>query len=268
MCTPGEESRFGTGNTLQYMVREKVLAVLQFGAVIVLGTTISSSAAHAEPFDKPLQKKVVDLGRSPYLMPNATEHIKLTCSYYPNFMVKELNDPGNKGALLIALVPVRPGHSPECTRRRSPGERVFKDWYGYFGGVKRDLVFLFGSDGTNGGLAFTAFDSKTLAKVFWDSVSLPERQLDFVHTSDRQMTLRYLRVVTGTCSIPKDGSACWNKFKEQLGLGLAPIPKCSDAPGEYAGREPSVIAYPVEASLFPKPSITAIGNAVRCYPPS
>jgi hypothetical protein len=58
-----------------------------------------------------------------------------------------------------------------------------------------------------------------------------------------------------------------SKFKEQAGLTLAPMPKCSDYPDENAGREPSVIAYPVEASLFPKSSIKAIGNPVRCYPP-
>jgi len=269
---PGCRQSDRTGNTLLHMVREKVRVVLPLGAVIVLGTTMFSSAAHAEPFDKPLQKKVVDLGRSPYLMPNDNRHVELTCSYYPDFMVKQLDDPGNKGALLIALVPVSPGHSPGCTRKRSPGEKVFKNWSGYFGGVKRDLVFLYDSDGTNGGLPFTAFNSKTYAKVFRDSVSLLDshgelnHELDFVQVSDKQITLRYLRVVTGTCSVPKDGSACWSKFKEQTGLRLAPMPKCSDYPDENAGREPSVIAYPVETSLFPKPSITALANPVKCYP--
>jgi hypothetical protein len=254
------------------MVREKVLAVLLLHAVIALGMTMSSTAANAEPFDKPLQKKVVNFGHSQYLMPNDDRHVKLTCSYYPNFMVKELNDPGNKGALLIALVPVRPGQSPGCTRTHGPGEKVFKDWDGYFGGVKRDLVFLYASDGTGGGLPFTAFDSKTQAKVFRDSVSLFDshgernHELDFVQASDRQITLRYLRVVSGTCSVPKDGSACWSKFKEQTGLKVAPMPKCSDYPDENAGRAPSVIAYPVEVSLFPKPSITALANPVKCYP--
>jgi hypothetical protein len=257
------------------MVREKVRPVLLLGAVIVFGTTISNTPAQAEPFDKPLQKKVVDLGQSPELRPSPNNHIKLTCSYYPNFMIKELNDPGNKGALWIALMPAKPGHISECTQTHGPEERVFKDWDGYLGGVKRDLVFLLASDGDNGGLPFTVFDSKTGAKVFHDSASLldshgalTDYELDFVQASDTQMTLRYLRVVTGTCSIPKDGSACWNKFKEQLGLRLAPVPKCSDEPGKYAGTSPSVIAYPVETSLFPKPSVKAIGNPIRCYPPS
>ena len=244
------------------MVREKFRPVLLLGALIVFGMTISSSPVHAEPFDKPLQKKVVDLGQSPALRQSPDSHIKLTCSYYPKFMIKELNDPGNKGALFIALVPVQLGYSPECIRTHGPGEKVFKDWDGYFGGVKRDL-----------GIPFTVFNSKTQAKIFRDSVTLPDshgklyHEIDFVQASDTQMTLRYLRVVNGTCSIPKDGNACWSKFKEQTGLKLAPMPKCSDEPGEYAGRFPSVIAYPVETSLFPKPSIKAIGNPVRCYPP-
>jgi hypothetical protein len=133
------------------MVCEKAPAFLLLGAVIALGMTISNSAAYAEPFDKPLQKKVLDLGRSPELMPNAKMHVMLTCFYYPNFMVKELNDPGNKGALWIAIVPVHPGHISGCTRTHGTGEKLFKDWDGYFGGVKHDLVFLYDSDGTNGG---------------------------------------------------------------------------------------------------------------------
>ncbi len=225
------------------------------------------AAAHAEPFDKPLQKKVVDLGRSPYLMPNSKMHVKLTCSYYPNFMVKELNDPGNKGALLIAIVPAQPGHIAGCTRTHGPGEKVFKDWDGYFGGVKRDLVFLYDADGTNRGLGFGAFDSRTGTKIFEDSVSLDSHgELDFVHASGGQITLRYLRVFTGNCSVPKDRSACWSKFKDQLGLSLAPMPECSDYQGAHAGEAESVIAYPVEVSLFPTPSITALANPVKCYP--
>jgi hypothetical protein len=67
--------------------------------------------------------------------------------------------------------------------------------------------------------------------------------------------------------VPKNGSACWSKFKEQLGLPLAPMPKCIGFEGADPGDGESVIAYPVEASLFPKPSIKAIGNPVRCSSP-
>jgi hypothetical protein len=59
-------------------------------------------------------------------------------------------------------------------------------------------------------------------------------------------------VVTGTCSIPKDGSACWNKFKEQLGLRLAPVPKCSDEPGKYAGTSPIRHRLPGRSFFIPE----------------
>jgi hypothetical protein len=249
------------------MVRRKSLAAMLLFVVTALRITICGSAANAESFDKPLQEKVIDLGRSQYLMRSDNSHVKLTCSYYPKFMVKQLDDPGNKGALWIAIVPSRPGHIAGCTRRHAPEDMVFKNWDGYFGGVKRDLVFLYDSDGTNGGIGFAAFDSKTEAKIFSDSVRLGGRfdELDFVYVSDRQITLRYLRVVSGDCSVPKYASACWSKFQEQSGLRLAPIPTC-DYHGEDLGV-PSVIAYPVEVSLFPKPTTKAIGYPVKCWSP-
>lgn len=75
-----------------------------------------------------------------------------------------------------------------------------------------------------------------------------------------------MRVLVGTCSVPKNGTSCWKKFKEQPGLNAAPMPKCSDYKGVDAGVSPSVIAYPVEVLLFPKPIIKALANPQRCWP--
>jgi hypothetical protein len=248
------------------MAPKKAPAGLLLGASLVLGAPTSSFAANAEAFDKPLQTKVVDLGRSSLLM-RKDEHVKLTCFYYSHFMVKQLDDPGNKGALFIAIVITRPGQVPACTRRHGPGEELFpQDWDQYFGGVKRDLVFLFAADGTDEGLGFRAFDSRTRAKVFEDSVSLLHQEIDFAQASDNQITLRYLRVVSGDCSVPKDGSACWSKFREKLGLKLAPMPKCRDYEGEEAGKAPSVVYYPVQVSLFPKPLMKALDDPITCWP--
>src|SRR5580693_10363144 len=74
----------------------------------------------------------------------------------------------------------------------------------------------------------------------------------------REAILRYLRVVIGDCSVPKDEGACWNTFRKQPGLKAAPMPKCIDYKGADAGVSPSVIAYPVEVLLFPKPTIKAL----------
>jgi len=237
-------------------------------------------ACRSESFDKPLHKKVLDLGRSQYLMRNNNQHVTVTCWYYKNFMVKEKNDPGLKGAELIALAPVQSGHFPKCLQTLQPNEKKFSEWdvefksfvnwNGYFGGVKHDLIFLERPDGDdNSGIPFTAFKSDTQTKVFEDSVTINargERELNFLPTPGNQVIIRYLRVANAGCSIPKSGESCWNKLQQQTGLTHLPMPKCSDYEGKQAGTAPSVIAYPVEVSLFPKPSIRPLGGPIRCYP--
>jgi len=195
-------------------------------------------------------------------------------------MVKEQNDPGEKGAELIALAPVLPGHLPKCLQALQPGEKEFREWSaeskrflgwnGYFAGVKHDLVFLERPDGDeNSGMPFTAFESDAQTKFFEDSVLLRaggERQLNFLSAPGNRIILRYLRVASAECSIPKSGEACWSKLQQQTGLMQSPMPRCSDYEGKEAGTAASVIAYPVEVSLYPKPSTHPLGGPVRCYP--
>jgi hypothetical protein len=247
------------------MDRKKLPRVSLFAAAVISAIAFLSSAVNAEPFDKPLRVKVVDFGHSPELMPSDNKHIHLTCAYYPNFMMKELNDPGNEGALWIGISPSQSGHTPPCIKGQGPGEREFKNFYGYFGGVKRNLVVLYDPDGTDGGLRFHIFDSKTMVMVFEDSASLDTNaDLDFVPAKGSQITLRYMRVLSVDCSVPKQGIACWDKFRQKAGLQAAPMPNCN-----YKGQDvsdTSTIAYPVETSLFPKPFTKAVANPVKCYP--
>ena len=247
------------------MFRARVTAI-QLLFTVVVGVMSWSSVAHTESFDKPLQKKVVDLGLSPDFSPSENVHLKLTCVYYPTFMVKQLEDTSSEGALWFAIVMRRPGHIAPCIQAHGLDEKkIGEDWCGYFSGVKRGLVFLDACDGFSGGIDFAAFDSRSGIKIFQDSVATKDGNIDFV-VSGNQITLRYVRVVVGNCSVPKDGAACWNKFKEQPGLNTTPMPKCSDYKGAEAGVSPSVIAYPVEVSLFPKPAIKALANPQKCWP--
>jgi len=234
---------------------------------IVSGNASWISGARAESFDKPLRKEVVDLGLSPDFSPSDNVHIKLTCTYYPTFMVKQLEDTSSEGALGFAIVKVRPGHVSACVKAQGLDEKTFaKKWCGYFSGVKRGLVFLDGCDGFSGGISFAAFDSKSGTEVFEDLISTKDGDIDFVRISQTQLALRYTRVFIGDCSVPKQGQACWSRFRKQSGLETAPMPKCSDYEGPEVGIANSVIAYPVEASLFPKPSVKALSNPTQCWP--
>jgi hypothetical protein len=60
----------------------------------MLGNSTSASVGLTESFDKPVRKATVNLGRSPYLMRNDPRPIQLSCFYYPDFIVKELDNPG------------------------------------------------------------------------------------------------------------------------------------------------------------------------------
>jgi hypothetical protein len=244
------------------------------------GVSLVCQAGLAESFDKPLHKTVLDLGRSTYLMTNNNRHVTVTCWYYKDFMVKEQNDPGVKGAELIALAAVQLGHVPKCLQALQPGEKEFTEWSeeykkfipwnGYFAGVKHRLIFLEWPDGDdNRGLPFAAFETDAKTNFFEDSVTLEargERHLNFLPTSANQIVLRYLRVSSAGCSIPKLGESCWSKLQQQTGLVHSPMPKCTDYEGTQAGMAASVIAYPVEATLYPMPSVRPLGGPVRCYP--
>jgi hypothetical protein len=213
----------------------------------------------AESFDMPLHKTVLDLGRSTYLMGNDSRHVTVTCWHYSHFMIKERNDPGVKGAEGIFLATVQPGQRPKCLQALQPGEKEFTEsseeykrfisWNGYFAGVKHDLIFLEWPDGDdNGGIPFTAFEADAKTKFFGDSVTLEargERHLNFLPTSANQIVIRYLRVASAGCSIPKSGEVCWTRLQQQTGLLHSPMPKCSDYDGKEAGVAASIIAYPV-----------------------
>jgi hypothetical protein len=247
---------------------------------VVFGNSTSASVALTESFDKPVRKTVVNLGRSPYLMPNNPSRILLSCFYYPDFMVKELNNPGLKGTRWVTVTSVTKENLPACRLAHESTERFMAKAWWSFEGVKGSLLFLEAADGDdNGGMPFRILNIKTGKKIFADSAQ-GIGHLKFVHTTDETVSLKYLRVVGAECSIPKDGMSCWSKFRKRYGLATATIPKCTGYRQEgerewVAGDEgippekietPSAIVYPAMVELFPRPSIRAVPGPVKCSP--
>jgi hypothetical protein len=259
-----------------------VLTVRKIGAVpfvrfiAICAVLALTSAAQAESFDTPLKTKVVDFGKSPY-SPNETVHIKLTCNYYERFMVKEL-DMGQKGAEWLAIVPVLVGGTPACTKSHLRHERVIagREWSGYFKGAKGDLAFFDADDGTNGGLSFAVYDSRTGKRIFKDTAydskmwnNMPEEsgfnQLRLYTDQTGHVSLQYLRVVATECDLYREKTSCWNKIRNRLQLKTAPIPVCSgyeDTQWDVV----SAVAYPVEVSFFPKLIMKTKAGLVKCWP--
>ena len=254
-----------------------------------------TTLAFAGSFDKPLSKKSVDLGPSESNPPGSLEpktHGKVTCYYYPGFMVKEV-DLGEKGAERLAIVPAGKT-ATSCTRARSKTEKVVNpdEWSGYFKGVKGDLVFFDADDGWNGGIGFVVYDAMTMKKIYED-VALGE----LTFSDDRgSNVIAYTRVVDAGCNLPKEQAACWSSIQKKLSLEAGAVPdckagyeksaqamakaRCSGTPKadpqcmakelslarQQANDASSVISYPVSVVLSPNPVVSRVAGNIRCWP--
>jgi hypothetical protein len=254
-----------------------------------------TTVAFAGSFDKPLSKKSVDLGPSESNPKNHGQKSsgKVTCYYYPGFMVKEV-DLGEKGAERLAIVPAGKA-ATSCTRARSKTEKVINpdEWSGYFKGVKGNLVFFNSDDGWNGGMGFAVYDATTMKKIYED-VALGE--LTFSDALGPDASIAYTRVVDGGCNLPKEQAACWSSIQKKLSLEAGAMPdckagyeksaqemakaRCSGNPKadpqcmakelplarQQANDASSVISYPVSVVLGPNPAVKPVAGSVGCWP--
>ena len=233
-----------------------------------------SNLQSTEPFDAPIRKETVDLGASPYYPDGEDSHpTALSCYYFPDFMVKQ-HDLGGRGAEWLSILP-ESGDTPECKSAHEAGERIieYPEFEGYFMGVKGNLVFFDGSDTVNGGLPFAVFDSSNGEKIFEDSVYYDRASsptlVDVISTSAGYL-LKYLRVVGTDCNLNSEGTACWNEIKAEYALGSDDMPLCTgyEHIADLVGTDQveSVIAYAVEVTLSPLPSIQSVAGSIKCWP--
>lgn len=232
----------------------------------ILAGAMLAGAAVAAPnvFDKPVSTKIVPLPPDPA---NPQAKPKRSCFYYPGFLVKEV-DLGEKGADELSIAD---GASP-CTAK-IVGEKVVKDWSGYFLGVKSRFVFFNSDDGYDGGLPFAVFDATSGKKLFEDS-----REGDAfrsVAVNKGELTMRYRRVFLAPCSLFADAKGCWKKIAAATGLSEPP-PNCNKAYKDEMTRTPkfaaavakakSVVAYNAEARYAAgKLSIAPLPGAATCW---
>jgi hypothetical protein len=241
------------------------MSVRRLSAVVILMASLAPAAVSAAQspstgsgpaFDTPLRERILDLGPSPY-----GGHVKLTCEYFPSFLVKQL-DVGAEGAAWFGIVPSRAGHPALCTKTHPPTEKTIsgKEWCGYVQGVKQHYVFLNACNAYNGAQDFAVYDAETGKKVFQDSAV---DSVNLANATDGGLLLRYARVVVFDCTLPAEQAACWNKIETKLGLENASTPACT----AYEKQKGSVIAYPVEVALTASPAVRAMPGEIRCWPP-
>ena len=71
---------------------------------LILSLFLLVSLGWGQTFDKPVRKQRVNLRRTP---DQTTDRARVTCYFFPNFMVKEV-DMGEVGAERLGIVPVTP----------------------------------------------------------------------------------------------------------------------------------------------------------------
>jgi hypothetical protein len=221
-------------------------------AMAVLSAPFAAGAAAPSPFDSPLKIARVPLPKDP---DNPPAKPKVTCAYYPRFMVKEV-DLGEIGAAQLSVLPIpdRAAKTP-CRRDNSAGELVVSpdDWTGYFDGVKGDYVVFTAEDGWNGGLGFAVISARSGKKLFDDALL---GQFRLVAAGPNGLTLRYRRVYAAKCSLRADAAGCWRQIVRDTGLS-GPAPDCNAAYAREARRtpkfarqvrdDPTVVDYDAEA---------------------
>jgi hypothetical protein len=191
-------------------------------------------------------------------------------------MVKQV-DSGQKGAELLAIVPLHAGAASKCSDKVAPDEMKIDDWSGYFKGAKGDFVFFDGDDGYNGGLPFGVYDSRTGRKIFEDSARSgrnavrrsdepsPFKNLRVITDGHGMVLLRYVRVIPTDCDLQTERTTCWKTVKAKFGLTPSSAPTCSGYEHILIRME-SVLAYPVHVSLSAPPIVKAVNGPIKCWP--
>ena len=227
--------------------------------------------ANASGFDKPVQTQVIKLPADP---DNPSAKPTRTCTYYPGFVVKQI-DLGEVGASELSIAPMA-AQPPKCTAKLA-GETVISSevWSGYFKGAKGDFVFFDGDDGWNGGMPFAVF-SKAGKKLF-DDVRKGDGYAA-VDAGKDNLTIRYTRVWPSPCSLMADAEGCWKKIVAATSLSQAKRPDCTAAYRKEMARTPkfakqvpdlhTVISYEAEARYANgKLTIAPRTGPVECWLP-
>lgn len=219
-------------------------------------------------FDKPLKIVRLPLPADPE---NPGTKAVLSCSYYPHFMVKQI-DLGEEGADQLSIVPVLAA-PPACRRANMPNEKVIStdDWSGYVGGVKGNYVFFSAADGWNGGASFAVFTAD--GRKIYEDTAKKWSALDVTPTG---IALKYSRVYEAKCPLRAGADACWQKVKAETALTDKKWPDCEAA---YANAikqsprdtgiatDPSVISYDVNVAVegTAHKMTPASGHATACW---
>jgi hypothetical protein len=285
-------SGLGKERNLNYAFRRAskmrmFIIVLLCGVLLGPVVSVAWAGVSSPLFDKPLREIHTPLPSDPY---NPQFKPMLSCFYYPNFMVKQI-DLGEKGAEQLSILPywMKDNKEPPCLRANAKDEMVTdrKICDCYFEGVKNDFVFFRSVNDSEGGLGFAVFNSVNASSIFIDAAKLIKNSTEFTNLAllnhpenenESVLELRYRRVYRTPCSLRADERNCWSLVRHITGLTESSPPNCATAydteekmspeNAKSWRTDPSVITYDVEVVLDSGNVVrlTPVSKAMECYP--
>jgi hypothetical protein len=223
-------------------------AAMRTPAIILLCSLLPASVMAKDKdaaglFDKPAKVAKVPLPADPL---NPSFKPIVTCSYFKDFAVKEINR-GEVGAELSIVPLASGGEAYKCREPAAPGEIAVKEWGGYFRGAEGAYIFFDGEDGHNGGTGFAIFSPD--GKKLFDDTAMKMHAVDLKPAG---LVLHYARVYEAGCSLYADPAGCWAKVKAATGLTQDAAPDCA-AP--YKAEEKRMKGTPNQAKVAGLPSV-------------
>jgi hypothetical protein len=210
------------------------------------------SRAQRALFDRPLSTARVAV---PPLDPGGPAGA-VRCFRYGTFFVKEV-DYGEHGDDHIAVAPIaKRAPAPACQLRVGKREVALpSSAESYFLGAKGRFGFVQSTTGQDGTL-FAIHDLARGAILHADQMALGSVPAGLV-LADGTLSIDYVRSVSGSCSIPAGGAACWARIATEAGLppaiaaALPPLALCRAgyAAARAARGEASVLNYRVSLTI-------------------
>jgi hypothetical protein len=216
-------------------------------------------------FDTPVRTQEISLAGRPGWDPDA----KLICYYYPTFMVKEFNSGTPDGDRAIVIAPVVSTTPKSCRLESIVGEHRFIAAWMTYEGAKGNFLVMTAAD-PNGAELFAIFDRRTRRPVYTDS---SYGDLTYIADERGALHLRYIRGLNTTCSLLKDGQACWDKTAKTTNLPAIvasappPVAACQATYHQVPVDDPSIITYTVDilVPMHGKAQVLSQG-ALGCQP--
>lgn len=194
---------------------------------------------------------------------------EITCTYYPDFMIRVTgtNTPSPAPATLI------PGSHPPCNAAPVAGAITLRTQaYGFDGRIGPFLAFE--ASDPNGASGFMIVDAESGRTLYSDG--LFPGAIRAVALAGDALRIKFTRAMNLSCSILRDGAACWakavaeGKIPRALAHAPPPVQACKASyPHDKIddADDPSEITYDVDMMLSRsgKPRVISRG-AVGCLP--